>query len=131
IFYLAGEWLGRSSRRMRVAIIIAAETAALYAAVIGIPLGFLLISLMPPTTSPSLRTIGTGTAVAIYFLSMFVPLGIGAYRGARYKTYYDFAFFAERLPLDKRREAAQYISMIADDYRGKVPLEVNAVVKPA
>ena len=116
---------------MQIAIIIAGETAALVALLSATPVAWVISRLASDPQIAKFQMVSASTIVAMYFLIMFVPLGVGAYRGARYKTYYDLAFFAERLPSNKRDEVAQYIGMIADDYRGKDLQETRHVVTPA
>src|SRR5262249_10124557 len=122
VSYLLGEWIGRPLAKQRDALLVAA-VAPLFAISLIWSIAHLIIAARKETLEALQRgrteeMQSTLPIIAVLtLLSVIIPMLVGAYRGAKYKPFYDLAFFAKRLPHQKQVEIEDFAQMIEREYK--------------
>jgi hypothetical protein len=121
VSYLVGEWIGRSLAKRRDALLVAFGApflvTTLFWGFVHLQIGARKGALEAPQsgTAKELQQILAITTLSA-LLSVIIPMLVGAYRGAKYKPYYDLAFFAERLPPQNKEEIQRYVQRLRHEY---------------
>jgi hypothetical protein len=137
VMCLTGEWIGRRSKSKSSAVLVAILSSVALGIVIwfaqrsvatvladGIrqDLGFFI----EPEIEEFLNKAVEWWAIvngALIFLTVVSPLVVSAFRGAKYKMFYDLAKFYNRLPKAKKAEMLEYVQIIDDEFDRTYPTE--------
>jgi hypothetical protein len=119
--YLVGEWIGRSLAKQRDALFVAAGAPNFAISLIWGLSHFLIgarkeaLEALQRGRTEELQSMLPIIAL-ITLLAAIIPMLAGAYRGAKYKPFYDLAFISKRLSRQSREEIENYVRRFRYEY---------------
>jgi hypothetical protein len=114
--YLVGEWIGRSLAKRRNALLVAAG-----ATLLALTLAEGLVDFFIGVSWPFAQPYVWGLTMGVSLFWVIIPILVGAFRGAKYKRYYDLAFFAKRLPRQEQEKIEDFVRRIQQEYMTTAP----------